>query len=193
MTGRLRFYRLLGLYLVAAALAAPASAFAHGFGQRYDLPIPLSFYLFGAAAAVPVTFIIVGLFVRERSRSLAPTGIELHRGRIPGFIFNPAVIWALRILALGLFVLTIAAGFICEQTPYRNIARTMVWIIVWVGLFYVSAFIGDVWSVINPWRTLFELIGRFARPLKEPANRFSARLRYPAALGVWPAFVLLFA
>src|SRR5262249_41468262 len=30
-------------------------------------------------------------------------------------------------------------------------------------------------------------------PLKDPANRLPARLRYPAALGVWPAFVLLFA
>src|SRR4029453_3467754 len=77
--------------------------------------------------------------------------------------------------------------------PSRNIAPTMVWLIVWVGLVYVSAFIGDVWSVINPWRSLFELIGCIARPLKEPANRFSLRLRYPAALGVWPPFVLLFA
>ena len=30
--------------------AQPAAA--HSFGQRYDLPLPLSFYLFGTAAAI---------------------------------------------------------------------------------------------------------------------------------------------
>src|SRR5512145_1671616 len=38
------------LALAVALLATPA--YAHGFGQRYDLPIPLSFYLVGTAAAV---------------------------------------------------------------------------------------------------------------------------------------------
>ena len=34
----------------------------------------------------------------------------------------------------------------------------MVWIIGWVGLAYVSAFVGNLWSVINPWRTIFKSI-----------------------------------
>src|SRR5262249_39323186 len=58
--------RGLAAALAAACLATPAAA--HGFGQRYDLPIPLSFYLVGAAAAVVVSFLIVGLFVREAPR-----------------------------------------------------------------------------------------------------------------------------
>src|SRR5947209_20289696 len=42
---------LLGVVIVVLATSA-APAEAHGFGQRYDLPLPLSFYLFGTAAAV---------------------------------------------------------------------------------------------------------------------------------------------
>src|SRR5262245_66235096 len=56
--------RALAAAVAAACLATPAAA--HGFGQRYDLPIPLSFYLAGAAAAVVVSFIIVGLRSEER-------------------------------------------------------------------------------------------------------------------------------
>ena len=59
--------RALAAAAAAACLATPAHA--HGFGQRYDLPIPLSFYLVGTAAAVVVSFVIVGLFVREVSRA----------------------------------------------------------------------------------------------------------------------------
>jgi hypothetical protein len=196
MTARrpLRVCRQLDLAFIAALAAiVPAPAAAHGFGQRYDLPIPLSFYLFGASAAVAVTFVIVGLFVRERAAPHPPMGVELRLGRFGWLICNPALIWMLRIFALGILILTIVAGLIGDQSPYRNIAPTMVWVIVWVGLVYVSAFIGNIWTIINPWRTLFELIGRLARPLSQSANEFSIRLRYPAALGVWPAFVLLFA
>src|SRR6266536_6338158 len=48
---------------VALGTAAPAAA--HGFGQRYDLPLPLSLYLFGGAAAVALSFVVVALFARH--------------------------------------------------------------------------------------------------------------------------------
>ena len=39
--------------LSIALLCGPASvAAAHGFGQRYDLPVPLWLYVIGAAVAV---------------------------------------------------------------------------------------------------------------------------------------------
>ena len=60
--------------------ATPAAA--HGFGQRYDLPIPLSYYLVGTAAAVVVSFLIVGLFVRERAAPHAPVAIDLLATRL---------------------------------------------------------------------------------------------------------------
>jgi len=159
-----------------------------------NLPIPLSFYLFGASAAVVVSFVIVGLFVRKPARPQAQMGIDLHLGRFAWLTSNPALIWTLRVSALGIFILTVVAGLIGDQSPYRNIAPTMVWVIVWVGLVYVSAFIGDIWTVINPWRTLFELIDRIAHPLSPGASETPPlALRYPAALGVWPAFALLVA
>src|SRR5260370_36951747 len=50
---------------VASVCSLAVPAHAHGFGQRYDLPLPLSLYLFGTAAAVVLSFVIVGLFARH--------------------------------------------------------------------------------------------------------------------------------
>jgi hypothetical protein len=172
------------------ALAAPASA--HGFGQRYDLPLPLSFYLYGTAVVVVVTFVIVGLFVRridEAPHRPRLDLLDLAAGRI---VAHPGVILLLRLIAAGLFVVTVTAGFIGDQNPYRNIAPTIVWIIVWVGVAYVSAFVGDLWALINPWQTIFDGAAWIYRRVGN-GREFSYRLPYPAALGVWPAVVLLFA
>src|SRR5207244_11293385 len=53
---------------VALGTAAPATA--HGFGQRYDLPLLLSHYLFGAAAAVAFSCVVFGLFVSHTTVTL---------------------------------------------------------------------------------------------------------------------------
>ena len=36
--------------------------FAHGFGERYDLPVPLEMYLFGAGLAIILSFFLMGIF-----------------------------------------------------------------------------------------------------------------------------------
>jgi hypothetical protein len=166
-------------------------AHAHGFGQRYDLPIPLSFYLFGTAAAIVITFVLVGLFVRERPRARARAQVDLLAISFGRLLAGRAPVAAFKLFALVAFLVTIIAGFVGDQNPYKNIAPTMVWIIGWVGVAYVSAFVGDLWAVVNPWRTLLRLTAGIARAIS--GRGLSFKLPYPAALGVWPAFFLLLA
>ncbi len=182
--------RALTAAAAAAILATPAAA--HGFGQRYDLPIPLSFYLVGAAAAVVVSFLIVGLLVPARSRAPRPIRIDLLATPIGRLLASPALAYALKLLALAAFIITIIAGLRGDQNPYKNIAPTMVWTIWWIGLAYISAFIGNLWALINPWRTLFEAVETLYRGITGRPE-LSLRLPYPPALGHWPAFVLLLA
>jgi len=174
---------------VALGTARPATA--HGFGQRYDLPLPLSLYLFGAAAAVALSFVVFGLFVRHAPAIRRGPNVDLL-ATVPGrLIAWPGVVLLLRLAALGVFIVTVLAGFFGDQNPYRNIAPTLVWIIFWVGLAYVSAFAGNLWELINPWRTLFEGAERLYR--LACGTEWSLRLPYWPALGVWPACLLLFA
>jgi hypothetical protein len=182
--------RLLVATSAACALATPAAA--HGFGQRYDLPLPLSLYLYGTAAVVALSFAVVGLFVRPGSRASEHPRPDLLAHPPGKMLAYPGFVLLLKLIALGLFVVTVAAGFIGDQNPYRNIAPTMVWIIVWVGLAYVSVFAGDIWALINPWRTIYEGAEALSRRIAGARN-LSPRLRYPEALGVWPAVALLLA
>src|SRR6478672_7738335 len=89
--------RALAAAVAAACLATPASA--HGFGQRYDLPIPLSFYLLGAAAAVVVSFLIVGLFVRETPRVHSYPRIDLIATPLGRWLASPSLALVLKFLA----------------------------------------------------------------------------------------------
>lgn len=171
-----------------AVACSGTSAKAHGFGQRYELPLPLELYLFGAAAVVVLSFVVFALFVRGALSQQRRTA-ELP---VPGDLTAPpSLVLALRVVALAVLLVAIAAGLSGNQNPYRNITPTLVWIIFWVGLAYISAFVGDLWALINPWRTLFDGAQSLWRRLGR--GSFGWRFPYSEALGVWPACLLLFA
>jgi hypothetical protein len=172
----------------AAALLAASPAGAHGFGERYELPLPLSLYLFGAAAAVVVSFIIAGLFLRP-AQGARVWRVDLLAHPLGRLIANDSLALALRLVAVVLFLVTILAGFIGSDNPYRNVAPTLVWIIWWVGFAYVSASAGDLWWLINPWRTIFAAAEWVWR--KAADRDLSLDWPYPARLGVLPAVLLL--
>src|SRR6516165_8478950 len=141
--------------VVAGVCSLAVPAHAHGFGQRYDLPLPLLLYLFGTAAAVVLSFVIVGLFARHAPGATGYPRIDLMARPLHRQIAR-ALGTFLKLFSISLLVLTVIAGFYGSQNPYQNIAPTLVWIIWWVGLAVFSAFLGDLWSLINPWRSLFD-------------------------------------
>ncbi len=183
--------RVRPLLLAAAACGLATPAAAHGFGQRYELPLPLSLYLFAAGAAVALSFLIFGLFVRHAPPSRAGAGIDLLATGFGRRLAHPIVVTVLKLVAVGLLIRTIAAGLLGDQNPYRNIAPTLVWIIWWVGLVYVSVLFGNLWALINPWRTIFDAAEWCWQWLS--GRSLSLHLRYPSWLGVWPACALLLA
>jgi len=177
-----------GLGLVAAA--APAQA--HGFAQRYDLPVPLWLYLAGAGATVALSFAAVAVFARRSIGAHGYPSLDLLRGptaRLFAFgLFAPLC----RVLSVALFVLIVAACFWGTEDPFKNIAPTLVWVIWWVGLAYVSALLGHLWLLINPWSVLFGWAEAACRWLGG-GRALSWGLRYPERLGVWPSVALVFA
>lgn len=178
------------LVVSCVALAGSASAHAHAFGQRYDLPVPLSLYLLGAAAAVLLSFVVFAAFVRYTPRRLSYPRINLLRYAFGRLLVHPVTIFALRLLSVVMFIMVVLAGFYGDQRALYNLAPTFIWIIWWVGLAYLSALAGDLWALINPWGTTFSWMeALYQRAFKgyELARNFP----YPEALGVWPATVLL--
>src|SRR5262245_24112765 len=128
----------------AVGLAGPAQA--HGFGQRYELPLPLSLYLLAAGAAVVLSFVIFALFARHAPATRAAPRTDLLATPLGRVLASPAVTVPLKLITFCLFAVTIAAGIWGNPNPYRNIAPTLVWIVWWVGLVYLSALAGNIWA-----------------------------------------------
>jgi hypothetical protein len=167
-------------------------AHAHGFGARYDLPIPLSLYLAGAGLTVAVSFVMLAAFMRRAPGS--GTYWRFDVTRIPGgrLLMAPAFLLVFRTLAVALYVGVVAAGIFGVQSPLKNIAPVMVWAIWWVGMAYLSALLGDLWALVNPLDTLFHWAEALYTRIR-PGRKLSVGLRYPNALGAWPAVVLFVA
>lgn len=163
--------RLL-VFIVLSAFVWPEVASAHAFGQLYTLPLPLWLYLYGAAAALMISFLMVGFFAKESTQiSLPKFSFRLH----------PWLIFFFKLLSLGLFILTILSGLFGSQSSIDNFAVNFFWIIFLLGLTYLSAFLGNIWQVINPWKIIMSWLGDF-KPL----------LSYPKKLGYFPALVFYF-
>jgi hypothetical protein len=183
--------RCLALLVLACGAFVAMPAQAHGFGQRYDLPIPLSFYVFGAGATVALSFVVAAMFLHTARLPNTYPRLPLLRSTVSRRWAGRLVVVS-RTLAAAYFILIIAAGLFGAQTPLRNIIVVSVWIIGWVAISLCSALVGDVWRILNPWDTLFAAAERIYARLR-PGRSFGLGLTYPASLETWPAFILFVA
>ncbi|MGZ4203209.1 MAG: fenitrothion hydrolase [Thermoleophilaceae bacterium] len=170
--------------LVAAALAFPSAALAHGIVGRTDLPIPV--WLFGWAAAVVliVSFVALG--------SLWPTPRwQVERIGRPLVRLPVLVDVVLGALGVALFGLTVYAGLAGVDDAFGNLAPTMVYVLFWVGMVVQSVLFGNVFRLLSPWRATARAVSWTAR--KVSGREAPPVVAYPAWLGRWPAAIGIFA
>jgi hypothetical protein len=134
---------------------------------------------------VALSFVTIGRLVRAPTIGRRSPRINLLRWPIGRLLVHPGM-WAVaRIASSALLALIVAAGVLGSQNPTRNLAPTAVWVIWWVGVSYLSALVGIMWRVVNPWSAIFAAVDRFVE------GGIEWRVPYPQPLGHWPA-VLLF-
>src|SRR2546425_10345212 len=98
--------------VVALLLLAPRAALAHGFGQRYALPVPLWLWVAAAAAAVALSFALIALFVTARPGGLDSWRLNLLRLPAARRLADRRVRLAARVVSVALFVLILAASLL---------------------------------------------------------------------------------
>ncbi len=140
-------------------MGASAGVLAHGIGVRGDLPLPVWMFAYMAAAALVISFLLLGSFWpkprlagRFAPRPLPDATQPVARGL--------AVV--LRLFGLAMFAVVLWAGLFGELGAYATIAPVAVYVGFWVGLLFVSAVFGDVWRLLSPWETL-ALVGAAVR------------------------------
>jgi len=174
-------------FAAVTALALPLPAFAHGFGRLYNLPVPFWLYAWGAAAALILSFAVVGWFVAQPAAPGAGAGRDLGQARWVAVLRRVRLVPVLRMLAVAALLLCIATGLFGSRDPYRNFSMTFFWVIFVLGFAYLTALIGNLYAAINPWRVLAEWLQRIV------PGYARGRVRYPEALGAWPALAFYLA
>jgi hypothetical protein len=172
---------------VAAVLVGATPAGAHGVGGRSDLPVPLWQFVYSAASALVISFVLLRLSWHRPQLASRAAGADLKR---PVQIANLVIIVVLRLLGLLLFGVTVGAAWFGSTSSRENIAPVMVFVLLWVGLQILSVIFGNVWSALSPYETLAG-VAAWARTRR---SQTVARARdddsvmwshWPAAIGIF--------
>ena len=115
-----------GTIVLAAALALPATASAHGLVGKQDLPIPRWLFAWGAALVLVISFVGLAVLwprprledVREKRVLRLPVQLEVLSG----------------LIGIAIFGIVVYAGFAGVQTSTANLTPTVVYVLFWVGI-----------------------------------------------------------
>lgn len=170
--------------LATIGALAPASAEAHGLVGRTDLPIPAWLFTWGAAIVLIVSFVALGVLWPQAKLERS---LERRLLRLPGAL-SPVC----GAFGVAVFAVVIYSGLDGSQVTNANLAPTFVYVLFWVGVPILSAVLGDVFSVFNPWLAVARAVRWVLRRLV-PGGRRQPLLAYPERVGRWPAVVTILA
>ncbi len=181
---KLKILPLLFLAFSFSLLAWPKMAYAHAFGQQYNLPVPFYLYAWGAGLAIAASFGVIAVFVEAKKRT-SYKRLDISSFIIVRFFRNQTTILVLKLISFLLFLLTLLSGFFGTANPVENFSMTFFWIIFVLGITYATFFFGNFYSTLNPWKALTSFIEKIIGEQKPLVT-------YPKSLGYWPAILFYF-
>lgn len=150
---------------------------AHGIGGRLDLPVPVAYFAAGAAVVLIVTFVgLAALWTTPRLQDGPRSVVRSQRVGLG---------W-LKGLGIAGWLLAVSGGMVALLTGQgavggRNIAPVLLWVFFWLVIPFASVVLGNLYTGINPWRSMGEWLGiGDGAPTKHD-------------FGVWPAAIGLVA
>jgi hypothetical protein len=169
-----RLARRIAILTPALLLALPAVAQGHSISGRIDSPLPFAAYILGAAIAVGASFLIVAVGDPAPPAEM-PTPVART---VPGWLR-----YALRAAGLVAWAWIVLQAMV-GGTSDADVAFLFLWVYGWVGLPLLCAFVGPVWSWLDPFSTLHDVIAWAGRRI---GVRGATQQPWPARLGIWPA------
>jgi hypothetical protein len=163
-----------------ATLALSSNCFAHSFGEPYKLPMPYWMYIYGAMAALILSFLVLGFFYSAEHANRASRKITIDHPRLREIARRLKLASIMKASVLLCFFLAIISGLIGNQDHYRNFNMTFFWVSFALGASYLSAVFGNWYDYLNPWKVICSTTKNISR----------GRYNYPAQLAYWPAVIL---
>lgn len=168
----------------------PIAVNAHGFGEKYDLPVPMSWIIWASCAVVLLSFLLTP-FIKRPARliSLEETDRYTKETNANTSLPDTFIENMLMVLSISLFVLTCICSIWGSGDALMNFAPTFIWIVWWLGTSFAVLFIGDFWSKLDPWKWSFLLVQTLLQ--KAHFVQFQPRFSWPTWLAFWPAAITL--
>jgi hypothetical protein len=162
---------------------------AHGIGGIKDLPVPTYLFYWGAAIVLVLSFVALGV-LWPRPLLGPRAGGRIAPARLSRVVMSKVLRIVVGAISVGLLLVVIVSGLFGETEDVNlNFAPTFVYIVFWLGLPLASAVLGDVWTVLSPWRAIADAFVW----LRERGGRAAPLGTYPERLGRWPGVLAYFA
>jgi hypothetical protein len=179
-----RFFNVFNCLIIAFIF--PTITHAHSIDERYDLPIPLSFFIVGSGLIVFLSFLLMMISFPK-----------WHGGKASVILENPSKnkplqlsLFLFKAISLVLFFSVLGACFYGNSDPLVNLAPNFIWITWWLGLTLWISIFGNCWPILNPWLILFDLFKLLCKRWM-PNSNFRFPLTWPKHLHVYLASFFL--
>jgi hypothetical protein len=162
---------------------------AHGIGGIRDLPVPRYIFYYGAAAILVISFAALAVLWRRPILAEHRRGRPLPQG-LQRFLLSTPLAVVVGALSFALLFFLWLGALVGKNDSGVNFTPTFVYVYFWIFVPILVVLLGDVWSVLSPWRAAARGVGWILGRL---GLWQGAPFEYPARLGRWPAAVLLLA
>ena len=170
------------LSIVILLISIPSTVWAHAGERGFVMLLPTHLFMIGGTAIVAVTFVIALALPSLWAIDKVVRSSELFKWRGNLALLLPSY------LSLAFLIVLIVAGHLGSTDPLANPLPMVTWSLLWIGLVFAHVLLGNVWGFINPWRAIDHLLGLLSPEAKSAPAPI---LKYPMALGYWPAVALL--
>ena len=132
---------------------------AHSIDERYDLPLPLNFFIFGSALVVMISFIgVLLIFTKPSIKKRFPIILLRNINNNPLIKISTL---SLQTLSVVLFFVVLGACFWGDTNPLQNLAPNFIWMTWWLGLSLFISIFGNIWPLLNPWLNIYLFFQQF--------------------------------
>ena len=166
---------------ILAFIALPLRSFSHAFDERYDLPIPLSFFIYGSMLIVASTYLVSLLFIKKDE---TPRKVMQTSTKEDPFLFRVSRELEIFVQITATFFLffLIYLAFWGPKNPLMNLSSHFIWINWWIGMPLLFAIFGSSMHCLDPFNAV---IGYFKKiPTRQSLGSITKLMNY---LGRWPA------
>ncbi len=182
---------LLQLTAFLLSLSTYECAHAHGFGERYDLPVPMSLVIACACLVVALTFLVSATWSSNKFLSNLGELVDINHFGLETTFQSTLKNQVAGVFSTGLLLLCFSTATWGSEDALMNFAPTFIWIIWWIGCSFCVVIFGNFWPSIDPWRSTYRLIHfifkfKYENVLDQHIlQRHTPRWRYPSSLGLW--------